>query len=61
MIFVTKTSALLTPGLRVSFGSSEDAGIEMAGPMKRRNMMLPTPTCGAVAFPRNLSAVHKVM
>lgn len=58
IILVTNTNALLTPRLSTSFGCREDAGIEMAGPMKRRKTILPTPTWGAVAFTRNRSAVH---
>lgn len=56
MILVTRTRALLTSKLRFSSGCS--AGIEIAGPMKRRKTTLPTPICGAVAFPPNRAAVH---
>lgn len=58
MILVTTTKALFTPASRSSPDCKVEAGIEMAGPMKRRNTMLPTPTCGAVALPRNRAAVH---
>ena|ERR1700736_1220780 len=56
MILVTRTSARLTSGRRCSSGCND--GIEIAGPMNRRNTTLPTPICGAVAFPPNRAAVH---
>ena len=48
IILVTSKRARFTPAPRVSFGNIDDDGIEIAGPMNRRNTILPTPIWGAV-------------